>query len=103
MRLALKVGRLDWRAALRELSPQEFIEWMAFERVEPFGQEWHQASMMTAAIVNQIRQIAAGIGGRKLDEDDYEHADAYVPGAAERRAQAEAKKTVSELKGLIGL
>lgn len=103
MRLALKVGRLDWRRALRELSPPEFVEWMAFERIEPFGQEWHQASTITAAVVNEIRSIAAGIGGRRLEQEDFETLDAFVPGVAQRRAGEEADATAKTLDGMIGL
>lgn len=103
MRLALKVGRLDWRKALSELSPQEFIEWMAFERVEPFGQEWHQTSVIAAAVVNEIRGIAAGLGGQAMKEENAMDADHYVPGVAARKAADEAKAAERTLRGMVGL
>lgn len=103
MRLALKVGRLDWRNVLRELSPQDLLDWMAFERIEPFGQEWHQASMVASVVANELRIIASGIGGQKVQSDDLYGADTFVPGVAERLARDEATANEKALKGLIGL
>lgn len=76
---------------------------MAFERIEPFGQEWHQASTIAAAIVNEVRSIAAGIGGNKLTDEDYQALDDFVPGVAARKHLEKVNETEKQLKGMIGL
>jgi len=102
MRLALQAGRLKWRRALGELSPKEFIEWMAFDRLEPIG-PWQPASMVASVNANEQRMIAAAQGGQKLPPDELYPQNAFVPGVGEKLREQETKETVATLDGLIGL
>lgn len=103
MRLALKVGRLDWRQMLSELSPQEYIEWVAFERIEPYGQEWHQTSNAAAAVINELRVMMAGFGGKNLPADQHESPDFLVPGVATRKAAEQLDDAMESLDAITGL
>lgn len=103
MRLALKAGRLDWRRAINEISISDFMDWLAFSEIEPYGGEWHQASMVASVAANELRMIAAGFGGEKLKPEDMYSTDAFVPGVGERKAAEEKKKITESLDDLIGL
>jgi len=39
MKLALAVGRADVDAMLDEITEREFRDWMAYDRIQPFGAE----------------------------------------------------------------
>jgi len=102
MRLALQLGRVHWREMLREISPEEFVEWLAYERIEPFGRPWNQASLAASVVANEVRMVAAGLGGQKLKAEDLYAVDDFVPGVAEEKQRAEQRESIKSLKGLIG-
>lgn len=37
------------------MTSREFAEWLAYYRLEPWGDDWDQAALLTAAIVNRDR------------------------------------------------
>ena len=102
MRLAMQLGRVNWRAMLREISPEEFVEWLAYERIEPFGRPWNQASMAASVVANEIRMIASGLGGGKIQQDDLYGIDDFVPGVGEEKQKIERDKQIDSLKCLMG-
>jgi len=40
---------------MRQMSSRLLTEWMAYEKVEPFGQDWLQTGMVAAVIANTAR------------------------------------------------
>ena len=79
MKLAARMGRLDWRAMLAELSPAAFDEWMASDELDGTisGDE------RTAATV-------ANVGAALLAAQGVEtHAADFVPGAERPAAPAQ--------------
>ena len=46
----MTVGELGQRMSSRELS-----EWMAYDRIEPFGNQWQQTGMIASTIANVHR------------------------------------------------
>ena len=57
------MGRPDVDCMLAEMTCGQFDEWRAFDRIEPFGDEWRQ--------VAKICQILAAVNGVTLDEESF--------------------------------
>jgi uncharacterized protein DUF4035 len=55
----------------RTLSHFELIEWMAIERIEPFGEVWH--AWQTGLIVSTLINVNAGKKGKMLKPEDVIH------------------------------
>ena len=53
----MKVGRLDVDAMLSEISSHTLSEWMAYDRLEPWGEERAdlRAGIIAATIANSMR------------------------------------------------
>ncbi len=50
--MALRWGIPDVFAWLRSLPSDSFLnQWMAFDRIEPIGEEWQQTSMLASQVV----------------------------------------------------
>ena len=80
---------------LSEMTPEQFDELVAYDRVEPIGDEkicWVLASV-GAAIVNRLNLLAASWGNKDLREAKPRH---FIPWAAKRmRKQAQKEKYTS--------
>ena len=48
---------------LAEMTCGQFDEWQAFDRIEPFGDEWRQ--------IAKICQILAAVNGTTMDEEAF--------------------------------
>lgn len=100
MRLALKLGRADVDKMLAELSPQQLIEWKAYEKLEPFGDEWRQTSTIATVVANEIRKVMAAFGDGRLEDRDLYQLSNFVPYWVDERLQAEMDETEEALDNL---
>lgn len=66
-------------------------EWREYAALEPWGDDWERASLMTARLVNSIMSIAAGFAGSELSEMEAIEDDAFVP---KRRKDMRTKKQI---------
>jgi hypothetical protein len=69
-RLALKLGYPHPRYLAPLLSAQDLTEWAAFERLEPFGDHFHELmhGINTAAVVNAARHAKPGTPPAEPDD-----------------------------------
>ena len=63
---------------LDELAPAQFDEWLAYYRVEPFGDEWLMAGT-TASAAHNAGMIAAAAQGCKIEENQFKAPQDFVP------------------------
>lgn len=68
-RLALKLGRWDVDALAAEMPMDAVVEWIAFFKMEPFGDEWRRTGRLAA--------IVAAAAGAKIEGDLEEK---FLPG-----------------------
>lgn len=97
MRLAKEIGRVDWRKMLREMTPQELAEWMAYYRIEPFGKQWQASSAIGAGVCNEIRLVAAGLSKSK---PDLLEEDAFLPRFGKADDRPDPIEALEQLRGL---
>ena len=102
MRLALELGWFNYEAMLQSGEPKHLERWKEFHSEEPFGKPWHQMSAGSAAIVNEIRIIAAGLGGVKLKDKDFVKEDGFVPQFVEPETKPDAKAGFNLMRSRIG-
>ena len=57
------MGRVDVDGMLAEMSCEQFDEWRAFDRIQPFGDEWRQ--------VGKVCQILAAVNGATMEEESF--------------------------------
>ena len=65
LRLGLALGKS--LTEIRALPYPEFLEWIAFSQIEPFG--WHDREYRTAAQLSMLYNVNAGKGKSKLTSD----------------------------------
>lgn len=53
-RLALQLGFVNVDEMLERITSEQFAEWIAFYRCEPFGENWLQTSYVCAMINNVV-------------------------------------------------
>lgn len=52
MRLALQLGRADFRELAHELTLEDLAMWEAYWSIEPFGDDWRRTSRQTIVLGN---------------------------------------------------
>ncbi len=59
-RLALKLGQPSVSRMMAAMSNAEFVEWMAYERIEPWGQMviWRYLSEVIATVINMAGKVS---------------------------------------------
>lgn len=78
---------------LDRMTPEEFEERLLAEELDPLDDSWRQTGTLAAAIVNTIRQLAAGLAGRNLRETDYASPDDFIPKLkVEEKTKTKSKK-----------
>lgn len=97
MELAAHFGAYDWRRMLASAPAGTLLEWKALQARQPFT-SFEQASYASTSIVNEIRKIAAGLGGDK--DPKWMMPDALVPGREEAREEAEERLITETIDGM---
>jgi hypothetical protein len=72
-RLALEVGEPDVESLKRRISRQQLARWMAFYRIEPWGQPWLRAG-------RQTELIRSAFGGKFDKHNEERFLITYQPG-----------------------
>lgn len=72
------LGRVDVDAMLDQITPEQFNEWLAYYRVEPFGDEWLAAATIAASSHNAGLMVAAAHGA-KIDDEHFKKAEDFLP------------------------
>lgn len=91
---------------LDSLTPGQFEESYYYHQLEPWGDDWERSSLIAARTINSIREIAAGFGGKGLDEKDAIEDDAFVKKIRDKKPKqkklglAESK---AALRGMTGV
>jgi hypothetical protein len=86
MKLALAMGRLDVDALAAELSSDQLNEWMAYDRIEPFGGD---RADIHAALIQHSQYLMQAGGKGKLKVSD------FMPRFGASRRRRETAKEVS--------
>jgi hypothetical protein len=73
--LAIRFGRLDVEAMMREMSPQLLLFWEAAVDLGLVPDPWLQTGKIIAAIRNTATQLSPGDGFQRIFPPEY-----YVPG-----------------------
>lgn len=63
---------------LDELTPEQLDEWIAYYRIEPFGEPWRQAALIAAEAHNAGVTAIAPHLGRKIRPTDMAQPDDYL-------------------------
>jgi len=74
-RLALECGEWDVDALSRRITVRQLTEWMAFYRLEPFGNSWRQSARVAI-------WSAAAAGAKVTPDDEDRFMPCYRPGGA---------------------
>lgn len=53
------------------MDSQEFVRWLAFDRVEPLGRDWLQAGVICATVANLLQGIFGGKRKRAWTAEDF--------------------------------
>lgn len=64
-------------AMLDSITPQQFNEWIAFNSLEPLGNEWEQAALVAATLHNELETIRCMFGGQS--KPVFHQVDDYIP------------------------
>jgi hypothetical protein len=87
-------------AMLAGMTPQEFDEWMTAHWLEPWGDDWLQASVIATAIINEIRRQLC----KDIKDDDLVKLDALVPKPPEDEPEtSEYKSLRPTMRALAGV
>ena len=87
MRLALQLGRADFRELAHELTMEDLAYWQAYWACEPFGDEWRRTARQTI--------IQSNAFGAKMKS---EHEDMFMPGWDPTHRTQTAAEMAAELK-----
>ena len=68
--MAVRLGRVNVDAMLRELTAKQFIEWECYARLEPFNEL--RADQRAASIVRMIFNMAVATKDRKWNLEDFQ-------------------------------
>lgn len=80
------MGRVDVDQMLEQITPEQMDEWIAYYRIEPFGEPWRQAALIAAEARNAgITSLAPHLG-RKLTASDMVEPDDYLNGQKQKQA-----------------
>lgn len=80
MRLALALGEVDVDGMLDRITPEQFVEWIAFYSLEPFGDEWRQAALIAAEAANAGKIALTPHMKTRLRESDLTQPEDYLKG-----------------------
>lgn len=69
-RLALKWGWPDPDALADTMTPEQLNQWLAYDIVEPIGNEWEAAGTVAATVANSMSRFMAAKAGRTFGTDD---------------------------------
>lgn len=93
--MAAKLGWYNVDAMLASADPQQLEKWSAYYDLEPFSQEWDQASLIASEITNNFLRLMGGLGGAKSEEIPFLDQDYFVPGRYTKEQLAEKYKKYS--------
>ena len=94
MRLAMTLGVVEVDSMLDSITPAQFNEWIAFNALEPIGNDWDQAATIAATLHNEMESIRCMFGGQKKPE--FHNIEDYVPTAKPKRKKVQ-RMTVQEM------
>lgn len=66
----MALGVHDVDGLLEGLTSEQFMTWVAYDRLEPIGAPWQMAATMTAAIINELRTMTMAQLGQPMREED---------------------------------
>ena len=89
MRLALQLGRADFRKLAHELTLEDLAYWQAYWAVEPFGDPWRMTSRQTIILGNAF--------GAKMKAEMEEQ---FMPGWNPFDRKQTAAEMAAELKNI---
>jgi hypothetical protein len=69
------MGRIDVDRLRDELTPEQMAGWLAYWKLEPWGEDWKRSAVMTAALLNTIHAAVAAMSGGTMREADQITAD----------------------------
>ena len=76
---------VDVDGMLESMTPQQMDEWIAYYRIEPFGDEWLQAGTIAAVMYNVVASVGAAMGGKSLKDKDMRDPDDFIPSDKPKR------------------
>lgn len=71
--------RLDVDAMLDELTPEQFAEWMASDRVDPWLDRWESIAQLEATLHNHAHVLACISAGIAAKSSAFKSASDLIP------------------------
>lgn len=69
-------------------------EWLAFEKLEPSGDDWERTSLLLSQLLNAIQGVAAGFGGGKVEPIEWDHFVKFRTGEREKQERRKAMQAL---------
>ena len=89
--LARTVARtVDVDGMLEGMDPGMFSQWLEYYQLQPWGDDWEQAAVISSTVRNGIREALYSHANETMKKEDYCSADDFVP----RRKKAKKKKSI---------
>ena len=80
------------------LTPEQFDEWIALERLDPFGDEWLQAGQISAQVHNSVLLALNMTGQAKVKQSDMRSASEFTPDYTGKRKPRQNRMSEAELQ-----
>lgn len=99
------MGRYDVDGMLDSAPRQQLEEWAAYHAINPWGDDWERSSLVAARTINSLHGIAAGFGGKELDDSELIADDAFVPKLRKKKKakQATPATAFAKMRQTIGV
>lgn len=94
MKVARELGWFNVDAMLASGEAGQLDEWLAYEKLEPSGDDWERTSLLLSQLLNAIQGIAAGFGGGQAEPIEWDH---FVKFRSLEREKQERRKAIAAL------
>lgn len=107
MRLARLWGYQDPDDLADLMTPAQVTEWIAYDQIEPFGDDWKMSATIAAATVNAMVQYMCARAGRAPTADELAKPDDFIPRPAWLVAEQQRQRGLTDdeseqqMRGLI--
>jgi hypothetical protein len=77
--------RHDVDSLLEEMTPEQFNQWWAYCRLEPWGYDYERSALIAAMIHNCLLMFMAAQAGREISEEELISPGDLMPFSKRRR------------------
>lgn len=108
MKLARVLGFARVDDLLDQLSPGDLNEWIASDRLDPFGDDWLRSATVASTVANEITSIRYMLAKADVPEDRYLSPGDLVPGVEtleklKEREEPDLSRVAEQHRAALGL